>query len=122
MGTAALAAEELAAANKYMVAVGITSATADAAGVVTVNFTVMNDTTPVTTVPSVGAGIFKLVPAGSGFSYNRWVPYIWRTEPVVGTQEPPSIRGTVKAAVPVRRTARSSTTAAGATPIRSGRT
>ena len=65
----------------------VTGATADAAGVVTVNFTVKNGTTPVTTIPSVGAGIFKLAPAGGGLSYNRWVPYIWRTETVVGTQD-----------------------------------
>ena len=86
-GASALAAEELAAADKYMVDVAITGATASAAGLVVVNFTVKNGTTPVTTIPSVGAGIFKLSPAGGGLSYNKWVPYIWRSETVVGTQD-----------------------------------
>ena len=86
-GAAALAAEELAAAAKYMVDVNVTGATANAAGLVTVNFTVKNGATPVTTIPSVSAGIFKLAPKGGGFSYNRWVPYIWRSETVAGTQD-----------------------------------
>ena len=86
-GETALAAEELAAANKYLVDVTVTGATADAAGVVTVNFTVEKDGVAVTTVPSVGAGIFKLSPKSGAFSYNRWVPYLWRTETVVGTQD-----------------------------------
>jgi hypothetical protein len=83
-GEAALAAEELAAADKYMVDVAITGATADNAGLVTVDFTVRksSDNTSVSTVPSVGAGIFKLAPAGGGLSYNKWVPYIWRSETV----------------------------------------
>jgi OmcA/MtrC family decaheme c-type cytochrome len=83
-----LAADELATANKYMVDVNITGATADAAGVVTVNFTVNKraeepaDRTAVDTITSVNAGIFKLVPRGGGYSYNKWVPYIWRLETV----------------------------------------
>jgi len=85
---------ELAEADKYMVDVDITGATADAAGVVTVNFTVnappnsitnpTENPKPVTTISSISAGIFKLAPAGGGFSYNRWVPYLWRSETVSG--------------------------------------
>ncbi|HEY7586754.1 MAG TPA: OmcA/MtrC family decaheme c-type cytochrome, partial [Candidatus Deferrimicrobiaceae bacterium] len=86
-GETALAAEELAAADKYLVDVTVTGATADAAGVVTVNFTVEKDGVAVTTIPSVGAGIFKLAPKSGAFSYNRWVPYLWRTETVDGTQD-----------------------------------
>ena len=43
-----------------------------------VTFTVKNGSTPVTGLTAVSAGIFKLAPAGSGLSYNRWVPYIYR--------------------------------------------
>ncbi len=87
-GAAALAAEELALTPpKFPVNVNITSATADAAGVATVNFTVKKGDTSVTDIASVSAGIFKLAPKGGGFAYNRWVPYLWRTETVVGTQD-----------------------------------
>ncbi|MDH3242396.1 MAG: OmcA/MtrC family decaheme c-type cytochrome [Alphaproteobacteria bacterium] len=82
-----MAAKELADADKYMVDITITNAAADAAGVATVDFTVMNGTTPVTTISSISAGIFKLAPAGGEFSYNRWVPYLWRSETVEGTQD-----------------------------------
>ena len=76
-GPAAVAAEEPA---KYMVNIKITSATADAAGVATVNFTVekASDNSAVIGIPPITAGIFKLAPAGGGLSYNRWVPYIYR--------------------------------------------
>jgi hypothetical protein len=87
-GGTALAAEELAAADKYLVDVTVTGATADAAGVVTVNFTVEKDGVAVTTIPSVNAGIFKLAPKGGGLSYNKWVPYIWQTQTVSGTTYP----------------------------------
>jgi OmcA/MtrC family decaheme c-type cytochrome len=73
-----LASEELADANKYLVEVTVTGATADAAGLVTVNFTVMNGTIPVTGITAVSASISKLSPPGGGLSYNRWVPYIYR--------------------------------------------
>ena len=72
---------------KSMANVTITGATADASGVVTVNFDVTASPTPVTTVASVSAGIFKLAPKATGQSFNRWVPYIWRTETVSGTAD-----------------------------------
>ncbi len=87
MGAASIAAEELATANKYPVNIQITSATADAAGLAMVNFTVTNGTTPVTTIASVSAGIFKLAPSGGGVAFNKWVPYSWRTETVSGTTD-----------------------------------
>ena len=77
-GTATLVAEELGGSRKYLANVNVTGATADAAGVATVTFTVMNGSTPVTGLTAVSAGIFKLAPAGSGLSYNRWVSYIYR--------------------------------------------
>src|SRR3989304_7173414 len=80
---------EFAGGNKSMAAVAITSATADASGVATVNFTVMDSANaPVATVASVSAGIFKLAPKGSGLSYNKWVSYIWREETVSGATFP----------------------------------
>ncbi len=79
-GQAALAADILATENKFLVTVNITSATADASGVATVHFTVMNGATPVATgIDNISAGIFKLAPAGGGLTYNRWVPYIYRS-------------------------------------------
>ena len=78
---------EFAGGAKSMANVTITGATADAGGVVTVNFDVTASPTPVTTVASVSAAIFKLAPKGGGLSYNKWVPYIWRTETVSGTAD-----------------------------------
>ena len=73
----------------------------------TVNFTVTNGTTPVTTVASVSAGIFKLVPAAAAYSYNQWVPYAWRTETVVGTADPRAIPSRSRPATrSIRATAR----------------
>ncbi len=86
-GESALAAEEMASAGKYMVTINITGASADAAGAATVNFTVMNGSTPVSTITSVSGGIFKLMPPANGYSYNKWVPYLWRAETVSGTQD-----------------------------------
>ncbi|HLA26960.1 MAG TPA: OmcA/MtrC family decaheme c-type cytochrome [Syntrophales bacterium] len=80
---------EFANGNKSMANVAITSVTADAAGLATVSFTVKDSANaPVTTVASVSAGIFKLVPKGSGISYNKWVSYIWREETVSGSTFP----------------------------------
>ncbi len=71
---------ELVPANpKFLANIAITGATADTTGVVTVSFTVKKGSTPVTTLTAANAGIFKLAPAGGGRSYNRWVPYIYRT-------------------------------------------
>jgi hypothetical protein len=67
---------------KYLANIAITGATADAAGVATVTFTVKkkDNVTPVTGLTAASAGIFKLAPAeASGRSFNRWVPYIYRS-------------------------------------------
>ncbi|NJD62597.1 MAG: OmcA/MtrC family decaheme c-type cytochrome, partial [Deltaproteobacteria bacterium] len=77
-GEAALAAAELSEAGKYYCNITITGATADAAGVAAVTFTVKNGTAPVTGLTAVSAGIFKLEPKAGSLSYNRWVPYIYR--------------------------------------------
>ncbi len=74
---------EFATAAKVFVDATITSVTADAAGVVTVNFRVQNrDTahTPVTTLATVSATIVKLVPGATANEPSNWVPYIWTTE------------------------------------------
>ena len=73
----------------------ITSATADTAGVVTVNFTVDNPGHgPIINVPSISANISKLVPAATGEASNHWVPYIWQTETVGTTGTFPNAAGT----------------------------
>ena len=83
-GTAVVTAQDElqgAPANpKFLANIKITGATADAAGLATVTFTVKNkdNTTPVTGLTVASAGIFKLAPAGNGLSYNKWVPYIYR--------------------------------------------
>jgi len=87
-GGSVLAATELATASKYMVNITITSATADESGVGKVNFTVQDSSNaPVTTIASVSAGIFKLAPKTATVNYNKWVPYLWRTEAVAGTRD-----------------------------------
>jgi len=66
---------------KYLANIAITNASADAAGVATVTFTVKgkDGLTPVTGITACSAGIFKLEPAeAAGRNYNRWVPYIYR--------------------------------------------
>ena len=83
-GTAAVTAEDElqgAPANpKFLANIAIIGATADAAGLATVTFTVKDkdNTTPVTGLTVASAGIFKLAPKGNGLSYNKWVPYIYR--------------------------------------------
>jgi len=81
-----LSTGEFADAGKFFATAAITSASADAAGTVTVNFTVQDaDGEPVSGLTGVNANIVKLVPAESGESYNKWVPYIYRTETVSGS-------------------------------------
>ncbi len=82
---------EFANGAKYFADATITSATADATGLVTVNFTVADRATPpapITNIPSVGAAVAKLVPAGATDGSNRWVSYIYTTETVVGSTFP----------------------------------
>jgi len=81
------------ATGKYIADVTITSATADAAGQVIVDFQVAHDGIPVPNVPAVTANIDKLVPIpyeppATGNLSNKWVPYIYRTETVVGNNYP----------------------------------
>ena len=61
----------------------ITGATANAAGLATVTFTVKNGAgAPVTGLGAAnGASFFisSLAPAGGDLSYNRWISYIWRS-------------------------------------------
>ncbi len=61
----------------------ITGATADNAGLAKVTFTVKKvststSVTGVTVDNSASFGISSLAPKGGGFSYNKWVSYIWR--------------------------------------------
>ena len=85
---ALLSSGEYAGGAKTLVHAVITAATADAAGVVTVDFRVETRDTPpvpVTNVASISATIAKLVPPAATEASNRWVPYIWRTETVSGS-------------------------------------
>ncbi|MFO0551546.1 MAG: OmcA/MtrC family decaheme c-type cytochrome [Polyangiaceae bacterium] len=84
-GSEYLTAEEL-AAGKQRVKATITSATADAAGAVTVNFDVEDlDGNPVTWVSAINANIAKLVPPGATDAANHWVPYIYRKQTVTNS-------------------------------------
>ena len=83
------------ATGKFMVNAAITSAAADAAGVLTVNFRVTDLAgKPVTASPSVSANVAKLAPAPAGEASNRWVPYITRTETVSTVGDWPAPVGT----------------------------
>ena len=83
-GSDFLEAEDF-AAGKYMAVATIDSVTADVAGVVTVHFTVETaDGDPVTDVPAISANIAKLLPPAAGEAWNKWVPYINRTQTTSG--------------------------------------
>jgi hypothetical protein len=80
-GTAVALVEELEGGLPATVA--ITGATADAAGVAKVTFTVKDAAGVAVTGkgPIANAASFaiaSLAPKGGGLSYNKWVPYIWR--------------------------------------------
>ena len=90
-----LSSGEYADGAKTFVDATITSATADAAGLVTVDFSVADrDGDPVTTLTAVNANIAKLTPAAGGDASNAWVNYIYRTQTVTGTGSWPAPDGT----------------------------
>ena len=74
--------------GKFIVDAHITSATADASGVVTVNFTVKKDGVLYPGATGFSFNIDKLVPApppsgspsADEISWNQWVPYLYRKE------------------------------------------
>jgi OmcA/MtrC family decaheme c-type cytochrome len=75
-------------AGKFFATGTITSAMADVDGTVTVDFTVEDDEeNPIVGVTGVDFNIVKLVPAGGGESFNKWVPYIYRTQTVEGSAD-----------------------------------
>lgn len=80
--------------GKYMVDATITGATADAAGLVVVNFSVARENgNPVLDLAAVTANIAKLVPIpfappDTGDQSTEWLPYIYRTETVSGSGYP----------------------------------
>jgi predicted CXXCH cytochrome family protein len=79
-----LSTGEYAEAGKRLVSATILSASADAAGVVTVDFKVMDGSQPVLGLTAVQALIAKLVPAADG-TPSRWVDYIQRVQTVSGS-------------------------------------
>ncbi len=84
-GSAFLAEEAFINDGKFLAVATIDSVTADVAGVVTVNFTVeTEDGDPVTNVPSVQANIAKLLPRTASEAWNKWVPYLYRTQTTSG--------------------------------------
>jgi OmcA/MtrC family decaheme c-type cytochrome len=73
--------------GKEFVDAQITSATADAAGLLTVNFTVKDAAgAPYTKLTAVSADVVKLVPGSNG-SASDWVAYIYRKQ-TVGAKGP----------------------------------
>ena len=76
-----LSTGEYANGAKILAVATISSATADADGLVTVNFRVEDRAHhAISTVPSISANIAKLVPATAAETSNHWMPYIWQTE------------------------------------------
>ncbi len=95
-GSYLMSSGEYAMGAKVLVDATITSADADTAGVVTVNFRVLNrDTprTPVTTLGAVSANIMRLQPE-TATTPSNWIPYIWQTETVTTTGAWPAPVGT----------------------------
>jgi len=87
-----LSTGEFEEAGKYFATATVTSATADVAGVATVNFTVEDcrDAPPCLPAPGITGMDFNIValaPASGGESFNKWVPYIYRTETVAAPTE-----------------------------------
>jgi len=79
------------AAGKYFVKATITGASADAAGNVSVDFSVATEAgDPVTNIASINANVAKLVvtTVGSGANLTNWVPYIYGSETVSGSTFP----------------------------------
>ncbi len=82
-GEQAVAEELLVRDGMYLADVAITAnPIADAAGKVTVDFTVEDaaDGAPVLNVTTISANIAKLIPASTGVPSSVWVPYIYRTQ------------------------------------------
>jgi len=85
-GTDRLMADALKKSGKQFVNAAITSATADPGGKVTVNFTVKDKAGKgIAGLKGISFSIAKLVPASGGESFNKWMPYIWRSEVVSGS-------------------------------------
>ena len=85
-GTDRLMQNDFNASGKYFPTLAITSATADPAGLVTVNFTVADaNKKPVPGIATVRGAIVKLLPAAGGESFSKWVSYIYRTQTVTGS-------------------------------------
>ncbi len=94
-GTETLMSTGAFADGKFLATAQITSATADESGLVTVDFTVDNaDGDPVLGLSGISANISRLEPAYPGESWNRWVPYVYRTQTVVGVGSWPAPDGT----------------------------
>jgi hypothetical protein len=71
---------------KQLVNAQITGATADAAGVVSVDFTVTDDAAqPILELTRVNALIAKLVPPSGGNAWSRWVDYLQSVQEVTGS-------------------------------------
>ena len=85
-GTDRLMADALKKSGKHFVNATITSATADPGGKVTVNFKVKDKAGKgIAGLKKISFSVAKLVPAGGGESFNKWVPYIWRSEVTSGS-------------------------------------
>lgn len=85
-GRAFLAQNDLDTAGKYMANAAITSAMADVAGVLTVNFTLKDAANkPLIGMTGMSFNVDKLMPAPTGEVSTRWVPYLMRTQTVTGS-------------------------------------
>jgi OmcA/MtrC family decaheme c-type cytochrome len=82
-----LSSGEYAEAGKYFADATITSATADADGVVTVNYTVADEAGDPVTGLRGNFTVVKLEPAAGTESFNKWVPYIYRKQEVTAADD-----------------------------------
>ncbi len=83
-----LSTGEFEEAGKFFANATITAATAALDGTVAVDFTVEDaEGEPVGGVAGVDFNVVKLVPAGGGESFNKWVPYIYRIQTVEGSAD-----------------------------------
>jgi predicted CXXCH cytochrome family protein len=84
-GNAAVLKQEMDENGKYYVDAVITAAKV-VNGQLTVDFTVADkDGTPHPGVPAVTGSVAKLIPPAAGEAWNRWVPYIYRSQVVSGS-------------------------------------
>ena len=87
-GTDAMLSSGDFAEGKFYAEMTIDGATADASGLVNVDFTVLDEEgLAVVGITSINATVAKLEPPAPDEAFNRWVSYIYRVQEVTGSDE-----------------------------------